>query len=186
MKLTILKVLSNGEIKKIHEASLDILEQCGVKILNVRMLSFLKEKGLDVDLDSQIVRFTPGCIEDSLSTIPPQFEVYNREGDFAFVLGDGNPKIAAGHNAVLWVDSETGKTRPSTVADVELCARICEELKHIDVIGIPVARYLQVRYQHIVESVTNQLDVQALEYYHAEGRMMSLEDAIAYALGGSE
>ncbi len=138
MKLAALKVLSNGEIKKIHEASLDILEQCGAKILNARMLSFLKEKGLDVDLDSQIVRFTRSCIEDSLSTIPPQFEVYNREGDFAFVLGDGNPKIAAGHNAVFWVDSETGETRLSTVADVELCARICEELAHIDMLGIPV------------------------------------------------
>jgi len=138
MKLSTLCVLSKSEIKKIHEASIDILEQCGVKILNERMLSLLQEKGLDVNLDSQIVRFTRSCIEDSLSTIPQQFEVYNREGDFAFVLGDGNSKIAAGHNAVFWVDSETGKTRPSTVADVELSARICEELEHIDVLGIPV------------------------------------------------
>ena len=138
MKLSTLSVLSKSDIKKIHEASIDILEQCGVKILNQRMLSSLKEKGLGVDMDSQIVRFSRSCIETSLSTIPRQFEVYNREGDFAFVLGDGNPKIAAGHNAVFWVDTETGKTRPSTVADVELCARICEELERIDVIGIPV------------------------------------------------
>ena len=55
-----------------------------------------------------------------------------------------------------------------------------------DVIGIPVARYQQVRYQHIVESVTNQLDLQAFEHYRAEGRMMSLEEAIEYALSGSE
>jgi hypothetical protein len=55
-----------------------------------------------------------------------------------------------------------------------------------DVIGIPVARYQQVRYQHIVESVTNQLDSQALEHYRTEGRLMSLEEAIEYALSGSE
>jgi trimethylamine--corrinoid protein Co-methyltransferase len=38
---------------------------------------------------------------------------------------------------VFWVDSETGETRPSRVSDVELFARICEELSDIDMIGIP-------------------------------------------------
>jgi len=50
--------------------------------------------------------------------------VSDREGKLAFVMGDGESKIAAGHNAVFWIDSETGKTRPSTVDDVEQFARI--------------------------------------------------------------
>jgi trimethylamine--corrinoid protein Co-methyltransferase len=64
--------------------------------------------------------------------------VFDRNGHFAFVLGDRQPKIAAGHNAVFWVDSESGQTRPSTVADVELFAKICDQLDIIDMIGIPV------------------------------------------------
>ena len=55
-----------------------------------------------------------------------------------------------------------------------------------DVIGIPVARYQQTRYKHIVESVADQLDPQTLEFCRAEGRVMSLEEAIEYALSGSE
>jgi len=55
-----------------------------------------------------------------------------------------------------------------------------------EVIGIPVARSQQVLYQHIVESVTNQLDPQALEFYRAEGRVMSLEEAIEFALSGTD
>jgi tetratricopeptide (TPR) repeat protein len=55
-----------------------------------------------------------------------------------------------------------------------------------EVISIPVARYQQVLYQRIVESVTNQLDPQALELYRAEGRGMSLEEAVEYALRGAE
>jgi hypothetical protein len=54
------------------------------------------------------------------------------------------------------------------------------------VIGIPVNRYHQVRYQYIVESVTNQLDAQALECYSAEGRVMSWDEAIDYALSEIE
>ncbi len=77
-----------------------------------------------------------------------KFEVFDRNGQFAFVLGDRKPKIAAGHNAVFWADSQTGQTqtsqtqtsqtRNSTIADVELFARICDELPGMDMIGIPV------------------------------------------------
>jgi len=137
MKLSVLKVLSDAEIKQIHEATVDILENCGVKIDNPQMLEVLEKKGLPVDRDEQIVRFTRACIENALSHVPSQFEVFNRDGQFAFVLGDGKPKVAAGHNAVFWVDSETGETRPSKVADVEQFARICEQLDAIDMIGIP-------------------------------------------------
>jgi len=73
-----------------------------------------------------------------VSADPPSFDVYDRDGDFAFTIGDGVPKIAAGHNAVFWVDSETGETRSSKVADVERFARICENLPNINMIGIPV------------------------------------------------
>jgi len=138
MKLATLKVLSEQEVKDIHEASLDILTHCGMKILSRRLFDFLKEKGLEVDEQNQIVRFSCRCIEDALSTIPSQFDVFDREGKFAFVLGDREPKVAAGHNAVFWVDSKTGERRNSTVADVELFARICQQLECIDMIGIPV------------------------------------------------
>lgn len=138
MKLETFKVLSEDEIRVIHDASMDILEHCGVKIYNRRMLSFLKEKGLKVDFENQTAYFARASIEDSLNTIPAAFDVFNREGEFAFVLGDGVPKIAAGHNAIFWVDTETGKTRYSTVADIELFSRICEKLEYIHMIGIPV------------------------------------------------
>ena len=138
MKLARLEVLSDAEIQHIHAASLDILASCGVKIDSPHMLAFLEGKGLPVDRQAGIVRFSRSCIEDALAHIPPQFEVYDREGKSAFILGDGDSRIAAGHNAVFWVDSQTGETRPSTVADVELFSRICDQLETIDMIGIPV------------------------------------------------
>lgn len=138
MELTTLKVLSNREIKQIHEASLNILEQCGVKILNPKMLDFLKNKGLNVDMEKQEVRFSRSCVEDAVSKVPPRFDVFDRNGKYVYTLGDRIPRIAAGHNAVFWIDTETGQTRNSRVADVELFSRICQELECIDMIGIPV------------------------------------------------
>ena len=138
MQLEPMRVLSDDEIQQIHDATLDILTNCGVRIDCQAMLDLLRAKGLDVDSETQLIRFSRTCIEDALAAIPPQFDVYDREGEFAFTLGDGLPKIAAGHNAVFWLDSDTGQTRPSTVADVERFARICQQLQAIDMIGIPV------------------------------------------------
>jgi trimethylamine--corrinoid protein Co-methyltransferase len=138
MKLETLRVLSDDEVEQIHEASVDILEKCGVKVFSRRMLEFLRQKGLRVDTDKSVAYFSKSVIEDALGSIPPQFEVFNREGEFAFIIGDGVSKIAAGHNAINWVDSDTGETRRARVSDVELFAHLCEKLECIDMIGIPV------------------------------------------------
>lgn len=138
MHMPHLTVLSDAEVRDIHEASVAILTECGVQLLSPSMLDYAKSRGLTVDVEKQCVRMPRACIEDALAAVPHTFDVYGRDGAFAFTLGDGTPRIAAGHNAVFWVDSESGKTRPSTVADVGMFARICEALPHIDMIGIPV------------------------------------------------
>jgi trimethylamine--corrinoid protein Co-methyltransferase len=139
MNLAALQVLAENELRQIHEASLSLLATCGVKILNPRILALLKVRGLASRADDpEAVVFTKSCVEDALARVPRTFELFDREGRPAFVLGDGTPRIAAGHNAVFWVDSETGRTRESTVADVEQFARLCEQLPNIDMIGIPV------------------------------------------------
>lgn len=138
MNLRYLEVLSNDEIEAIHEASLDILSTCGVKIHSVPLLEILDEKELLVDYETRVVRFPRSIVEDALSSIPPKFDVFDREGEYAFTIGEGSSKIAAGHNAVFWVDSDTGVTRPSRVSDVEHFAKICEQLPCIHVLGVPV------------------------------------------------
>lgn len=138
MQLSQLAVLSDEEVRQIHEATVDILANAGVKILYPPLLQFLKQKGLAVDEANAVVRFSRAALDDALAATPRTFEVFDRDGQPAFVLGDRKPKIAAGHNAVFWIDTETGRTRPSTVADVEQFARICQQLECIDMVGIPV------------------------------------------------
>jgi trimethylamine--corrinoid protein Co-methyltransferase len=138
MKLASMAVLSEADIQAIHEATLGILAECGVKVLSAAMLERLRAKGLPVDTATQNVRFPRAVLEEALAGIPSRIEVFDREGRPAFVLGDGVPRVAAGHNAVFWLDSVTGATRPSRVADVARFARLCEQLGAIDMIGIPV------------------------------------------------
>ncbi len=138
VRLSALQVLSRDEIRQIHEASVHILEHAGVKVHSRALLEAMRERGLPVDLEGGVVRFTRESIETAVSQAPAEFDVFDRDGRLAFCLGDGHPRIAAGHNAVFWVDSESGETRPSRVADVVQFARLCEHLEAIDVLGIPV------------------------------------------------
>lgn len=138
MRLSKLSVLSESEIHQIHESSISILEECGVKILDGQTLDFLKAKGCRTDAAARIARFSRAMIEDAVSAVPERFDVFDRGGRFAYTIGDRTPKFAAGHNAVNWVDSTTGETRASTIADVEGFARLCQNLECIDMIGIPV------------------------------------------------
>ena len=138
MRLDHLAVLSDAEIRAIHEATIQILSETGVKVLGRHLRERLMEKSVPVDEAVQIVRLPRSVLEDALAQIPQLIEVFNREGKPAFILGDGTPRVAAGHNAVFWVDSETGERRPSQVTDVRRFARLCEQLTEIDMIGIPV------------------------------------------------
>ncbi len=139
MTLSPFRVLSPADIQHVHQASLELLETCGVKILNPRILCFLKDRGLALRSGhDETVLVSRACVEDALARVPRSFEMFDRDGNLAFLLGDGTPRIAAGHNAVFWVDSETGVTRESRVADVAQFARICEQLPNINVLGIPV------------------------------------------------
>jgi len=138
MKLAPLQVLSRDEMLQIHDASVHILEHVGVRVHSRALLEALQGQGLAVDLAQGIARFSREGVETAVSHVPAEFEVFDRHGQPAFCLGDGQPRIAAGHNAVFWVDAETGATRPSRVEDVAQFARLCEHLEAIDVVGIPV------------------------------------------------
>ncbi|OGV72878.1 MAG: hypothetical protein A3K19_32475 [Lentisphaerae bacterium RIFOXYB12_FULL_65_16] len=138
MRLAPLQVLSGTEMQSIHSATVDILETTGVEVLSPHLLELLHAKGLPVDAAARRVRFPRAALEDALAKVPRSFAVFDRDGTPAFTLGDGTPRVAAGHNAVFWLDSETGQTRPSRVQDVERFARLCEQLPEIDMIGIPV------------------------------------------------
>jgi trimethylamine--corrinoid protein Co-methyltransferase len=138
MKLEPFKVLSDDEIRSIHEATVEILSGCGVKIDHPQMLEDLAGLGVEVDREAGVARFSRTCIEEQIARVPSTIEVFDRRGEAAFVIGEGRPKIAAGHNAVFWLDSETGETRSSKIEDVRRFSRICQRLEAIDLIGIPV------------------------------------------------
>jgi trimethylamine--corrinoid protein Co-methyltransferase len=128
------KVLSDGDVAKIYQGSVEVLENTGVQFEDRQMLTLLEEKGCRVDHKSQRVRFPSDLIEKSLKTCPWEFTVKarNPENDLLF---NGSRVYFASHAAPAIIDSETGIKRKPSSKDVQDRIAIIEALENINVIN---------------------------------------------------
>ena len=124
-----LKILTEGQIDEIHEASLSILERTGVRYDSPMAVERLVKHGAVLKHDSKdVVIFPRSLVEDSLKKIPRWRTYFARnpknditcDGEhlFAGSLG-GNPSI---------LDLDTGMPRASVLEDVENTARVMDAL----------------------------------------------------------
>ena len=139
MLLEKMKVLSVAEVSKIHEASVKILEEVGIKIFNEKTLDMLEQGGAIVDRETMTAKFSAKLIDDCIKSVPKQFVLHDRYGKEKLIIGDRKPKLAAGHNAVFMVDYKTNERRAGKVRDVEEFAMICNQLQDIDIVGVPLS-----------------------------------------------
>ena len=138
MRLNRLEVLTQEEIRKIHAASLDILENCGMKIFSDKVLKILEEGGCIVDYDSKVCKFPAELVERCIDLAPSQFQLYDRDGNNPITIGDGVPKCASGHNGVFYIDPQTLERRYATVQDVAEFGIVSEAMNSIEIVGVPL------------------------------------------------
>lgn len=81
MKPIQLAVLSEEEKEAIHEATLEVLETVGMRVLDGGLRALFEDHGADVDHASERVRLSPRSVLDSLSAAPSRFELVNRRGE---------------------------------------------------------------------------------------------------------
>ena len=101
MKFIDLKVLSDHEINMVHEASVNILENTGIKVGSKRVLDLLNSKGAIVDYNTEIAKLPRSLVEKCINIVPKAFDMYDRNGNKAFTIGDSIPKCASGHEEVI-------------------------------------------------------------------------------------
>ncbi len=138
MKLSVFEVLSPEEIRMIHEASLDVLENCGMKVMSDPVIDLLEKGGAVVDRTTRICRFPASLVEECVAMVPETFRLYDRNGKPAMVIGDGTPYCASGHNAVFSVTAEDLERKYATVRDVEEFGIVSQWCESIDIVGVPL------------------------------------------------
>jgi trimethylamine--corrinoid protein Co-methyltransferase len=130
---TILRVLSEEECSQIHEETLKILFETGVRIDTARGRRFLKQSGAIVDEETHIVRMPRNLVEESIRQAPKDFSLGSRRREQKIPMNRGQCAVILDGGAIYTFDAEAGIRRPATMDDWYLATRIGDYLDDIDV-----------------------------------------------------
>jgi len=133
---TWIKVLSDAEIEKINEQSLQILETTGILVDHEEGLKVLLNSGAQVDHQTRRVRIPRQLVAQCLKTVPDHFTLAARDPkwDCPLVRG-GRPYSRNGGGADFTLDLDTGEFRPLMLTDLRGYYRLMDALDGIDFIA---------------------------------------------------
>jgi trimethylamine--corrinoid protein Co-methyltransferase len=120
--------LSADQLNLLQGATLDILEQTGVRFPSEKALAVLAEHGARVDRSTQIVRFPRELVFKALASAPRYFAMGGREPVYDIQLRDGYTYFTTDGCGIETIDLETRQRRPSCKADVAMMARVSDYL----------------------------------------------------------
>jgi trimethylamine--corrinoid protein Co-methyltransferase len=130
-----LEVLSERQVKRLHDASLWILKEVGVQVPHPEVRRRLREAGASVDDRTERVRIPEALVESSLRQAGKTFTVYGRDRAKQAVFGKGRRNYNSISGEALWIDDETGERRYAVLADAATAARLGDALPDLTIVG---------------------------------------------------
>ncbi len=130
---TLFQVLSADEQAQVHERTLNILAETGVRVETEKGRHILKEAGAEVDEDTRIVRFPRALVEESLRLAPKEFTLGARRPGWDLPMNAGNCTMVADGEGISVIDQETGELRPSVFKDWLNATRLIDALDEVGV-----------------------------------------------------
>jgi trimethylamine--corrinoid protein Co-methyltransferase len=122
-------VLGAAGREAIHEATLDVLENVGVKVPLEEALDLLDRGGCSVDAHTETVRFPRRVVEEALESAPGTILLASRNGERDYLMGGRSVGYTNFGEGTKVYDLETGEHRDSTLGDLALIARLCDALE---------------------------------------------------------
>jgi len=137
-----IKVLSLDDVRRIHTASLSILEETGARVQSMRALKMLEKVGASVDYQTKLVRVPSEVVEEFVRKAPnqvllsaPRSENSLRIGCYEsvyFCCGGASPQV---------IDLSENRPRSATSRDVVDAVRLADHLPNVKAFwaGAPIS-----------------------------------------------
>ncbi len=125
-----LTVLSEEQIKSLHEATLDILADTGVFVENPEAMDLLYQNGAKVK-DNRVY-IPERLLNKALESVPNQIRLYDRNGEPRLEVHGSNVYFGGWVENLYIYDMENGKLRSPVLDDLEYTAIICDRAANID------------------------------------------------------
>lgn len=133
-----LRVLEDGDLDKIHSATLTVLSKTGVLVNSDEALRLLAKKGIEVDMKTKIVKMSEDAVMDAVRSCKRNFKFHARSEKNTFEVVDGKTKIGPGAESVYYIDPDTGEARNPTLADGIKCCRLLDALDNVKIAYVPM------------------------------------------------
>ena len=133
---TFAELLTQEQVERIHEASLEILENVGLLVRNEKARAIFAKHGCVVDSETHIARFPRKVVEEFRAMMPPTFTFRGRDPQFDRTLPDQGPVIVTASSAPDILDPVTGQARRARSDDIARIAHLINELPGYDVFSV--------------------------------------------------
>jgi trimethylamine--corrinoid protein Co-methyltransferase len=134
-----LNILSDDDVRKIHTATLDVIEHTGVRFPSKIALKILAEHGAEVDTEKMVAHIPGHIVEEYLAKVQPEFTLAGRESDLDLPLDGNHSYLGTDGCGIEVLDAFTGELRRSTKKDVEDAARLADYLDAIAFHWVPLS-----------------------------------------------
>jgi len=126
-------LLSDDELERIHDTSLRILQEIGIRVLSKKVQSLLAENGVEVDSARSIVKIPRSLVEEAIRKAPKEIVLCGRNRKFDLRLPSKDfTFIATSGYAIFIRDLETGKKRMTKASDLRDFAILADYLDEVD------------------------------------------------------
>ena len=126
-----LDILSSQDVERIHTATLDVLENTGVRFPSIKALDIWEAHGALVDRDTMIVKAPGHLIESALKLAPPEYTLAARNSSQDLPLDGNHVYVGTDGCGVEVNDLHSGERRRSCWQDVADIARVADYLEEI-------------------------------------------------------
>ena len=126
-----LEVLTPQEIRKIHDATLHIIENVGVRFPSHKALDIWQAHGAQVDRERMVVKAKPQLIEEALKKAPPKYDLCARDASQDLPLDGNHVFVGTDGCGVEIIDIHDGQRRSSRLQDVGEVARVADAMEEV-------------------------------------------------------
>lgn len=130
-----LELLTDEQIEAIHQGTLEVLKETGVRFESKKALKVFENAGCQVDHDERRVRIPPSLVEECLRKCPSSFHVKARDPKNDLRLG-GNITYFTTMPGMEIVDLDTWESRPATKSENDDAVKILDALDNHHVLDV--------------------------------------------------
>ena len=124
--------LSNDDIIKIHNTSMEVFEKVGIKIAYNPLLELWRKAGAEIDKTHKTAKIDRSIADKCLKSAPHEIVLCGRDPANDIILSGTRTHFGSGGTALNIIDTYTKKRRATNIHDVAAAARVIDACRNID------------------------------------------------------